>query len=832
MDDVHSAALSARSISKYYPGVRALSEVDLTVAPGEIHGIVGENGAGKSTLMAVVSGAVRPDRGSVEIGGAPLAPPIPDRARELGVAIVRQEPALLPDLSVAENLYLKVPERRRPRPADARRWAQECLDAWNPALRIGVDLRVEQLSAEERFIVDIAAALASEPAVLILDEPTEHLGREDVERLFELIRRVAGTGCAVVYITHRIHEVRAICQNLTVLRDGETRGTVGAQELSESDVVTLIVGRDLDTAFPEKFDAYGDPDAAPRLSLRGFSGPGFVALDLDVRPGEIIGLAGIEGNGQRDVLRALAGLKRSSGVVRVDGETVSVRSRRAGLRGGMGFLPGDRHREGILPELSVAENIELRNLPAVSAGGFVVPRRARELVRQAMESLDVKAPAPEVAMGSLSGGNQQKAMLSSLLESSPRVILVDEPTQGVDVGAKMEIYAQLRRMARAEGLAMIVVSSDAFELAGLCDRVLVFSRGSVVTTPDGDELTESTITGAVLTASTQRERHGGAGRRFSWLSGDVAPIVLIAAAVLAIAVASAMRNPFYLSGFTIATLLTTLIPLAAVALGQTTVMMVGGIDLSVGPLMGFLVVVASFFLTADAGVLMQGSGWLLLIVIAAAVGVVNWVLTEILGLPALVATLATYFALQAASLLLRPSPGGLIDPSIMGAISSRLAGVIPVALLVLVAVAVLLQWALRRTPVGIQLRGIGSDPANAALMGARPSLLRLGAYVACSLLALLGALAIMSQVGTGDPAIGSDYTLTSISAAVIGGASLFGGRGTYLGTLLGALLVQQVISSIPFLGLPQEWQYFSVGLLTLGAVALFSKFRQLSKAGT
>jgi ribose transport system ATP-binding protein len=821
------ASLLVRGITKSYPGVRALDGVNLAVNRGEIHGVVGENGAGKSTLMAVVSGAIRPDAGSVVVGGHDLLPVTPSRARELGVAIVRQEPALMPDLSVAENLLLKVPPARRPASGAARRWAEECLTRWDPDLKLDVGLRVEQITAEQRFIVEIVGALTSLPEVLILDEPTEHLGREDVERLFAIVRNIALTGCAVVYISHRIREVRAICSSLTVLRDGAVQGTFAVDELTEDDIVTLIVGRDVDSAFPDKLkDAAG---GRPRLELRQFVGAGFEPISLSVAPGEIVGLAGIEGNGQRDLLRAIAGLRRSSGTVLLDGREVGMRSRRAGLRHGIGFLPGDRHREGIFEDLSVADNIELRNLPAVSVGGIVVDRRASAVVSRAITGFDIRTPSPATPMSSLSGGNQQKVIIASVFETAPRVVLIDEPTQGVDVGAKVEIYGQLRAMAEREGVAVVLVSSDGFELAGLCDRVLVFSRGSVLSELSGAEVTESAILSATLRADTHRASTK-ARRRLDWLSGDAAPAVLIAALVVGLAVVSGILNPFYASGFNIASLLAGLLPLAALAIGQATVMMTGGIDLSNGPLMGFLIVIASFFVVQGAGPGQQAAGWVLILLIAVGVGALNWVLTELLGLPALVATLAVFFALQALSLLLRPSPGGAIDARVADAISFKIGGVVPAALLVLVAIVVAMQFALLRSVAGVRLRAVGSFPDRAALTGARPAMIRLVAYVVSSLAAAVGAILLMAQIRTGDPSTGTSYTLSSISAAVIGGTSLFGGRGSYVGVLLGAVLVQQVIGAIPFLQLPSEWQYFAVGLLTLGAVALFSKSRQSQRA--
>jgi ribose transport system permease protein/ribose transport system ATP-binding protein len=675
--------------------------------------------------------------------------------------------------------------------------------------------------------VEIARALAGNPAVLILDEPTEHLAREDVDRLFVKIRERAQGGCAVVYISHRIREVKAIAQRVTVLRDGRGRGTYDAASLSEQQIVDLIVGRSLEAAFPAK---PGEPHAGePRLRVRGLRGSRFAAVDLDVRPGEIVGFAGIEDNGQRETLRALAGLARSSGAVSVDGRRARVTSSARAVAAGIAYLPGDRHREGLLTGLTVADNVAFRSLSAVDRGGVVGDGAVNRFVHEAIGGLAVKTPSLETPIESLSGGNQQKALLAGVLATKPRVLLVDEPTQGVDIGAKVEIYRILRRLAADSGTAVVVLSADALELAGICDRVLVFSRGRIVRELAGDEVSEQAITSAALTATTERERDP---RRLPgpirWLAGDVAPLAVIVTVAIGLALYAALSNSHYLTSFNVAATLMLIAPLAAVAMGQSTVMMAGGIDLSVGPLMGFVVVVSSFFLTATNSASEQLVGWILIPLVALAAGATNWSLVEFVRLPPLVATLATFFALQALSLLLRPTPGGVIDGKIVNDLNSQI-GPVPIVFIVAVAIGVALQFGLTRTRLGLDLRAAGSDENVARMSGTRPRVSRLVAYLGCSLLAGLGAIVLLAQVGSGDPSAGTNYTLISISAAVIGGTSIFGGRGSFLGAVAGAFLVQQVVAAIPFLHLSAQWESYLVGLMTLTAVAAYSKARQVTK---
>src|SRR5246127_4731498 len=338
-----SPLLQIDAVTKSFPGVRALDDVTFSVVEGEVHGLVGENGAGKSTLMAVASGALVPEKGRVVIDGTETRGDT-EQARRLGLAIVRQEPALMPDLTVAENLYLGVPAEQRPSLMEVAQWAQGLLRQWSDDVAIDANERVLSLNPEQRFIVEIVKALAARPKVLVLDEPTEHLLSEDVDRLFERIRKVTASGCSVVYISHRIREVQKIANRLTVLRDGQGQGTYDAAGLSEHQIVELIAGRAMDREFPAKS---ADTASDIIFEVESLSGTGFSNVSLKVRKGEIVGLAGIDGNGQREFMRALAGLIHSRGRATLNGRPVSLRNSRLCAQAGIVFLPGDRHSEGI-----------------------------------------------------------------------------------------------------------------------------------------------------------------------------------------------------------------------------------------------------------------------------------------------------------------------------------------------------------------------------------------------------------------------------------------------------------------------------------------------------
>jgi ribose transport system ATP-binding protein len=819
------SVLRIESVSKAFPGVKALDRVSFEVRAGEVHGLVGENGAGKSTLMGVASGAIVADSGAVSIDGEPIHGD-PRSAQELRLAIVRQEPSLMPDLTVAENLFLGLPQSRRPAIRDLSAWASGLLASWNKADSFRPSDLVSALDPEQRFIVEIAKALAAEPKVLILDEPTEHLPAEDIDRLFERIREAAKSGTAIVYISHRIREVQRIAERVTVLRDGMCQGTFDIRDLDERRIVELIVGGALDREFPPKGAATLHD---PVLEISNLSGEGFRKISAMLRHGEIIGLAGIEANGQREFLRALAGLDRSEGDVAINGSKFALRGPGNARRNGIGYLPGDRHRDGIFAELSVKDNFSVRSPLSDAAYGFISSSRETERTNLAVSTFSIKTPSVQTPISSLSGGNQQKLILASVLAADPAVLLVDEPTQGVDVGARAEIYRILRRIA-ASGVAIIIVSSDSAELAGLCDRVLVFSRGEIAGEIAGRDLTESMITTKVLTSTSVRVRAlREIGSFWRWAAGNFAPIVLVGVAIVALGAYASMVNEYYLTARNLAGVLALVATLAFVAYGQQIVMLLGEIDLSVGPTMGLCVVVGSYFMNTGATVPSIGEGVVLIIGAAAAVGVANFLLVDRLALHPMIATLATYMGVQAISLLMRPSPGGLIDGKLMKTIAFKV-GFVPVTLIAAIVVGIILEYGLFRTALGISLRGLGSRAEAARVAGVRPSVMRFWCYVLCAELAALASIPMLSQVGIGDAKAGLNYTLSSIAAVVIGGGSLSGGRGSFLGALFGAILINQVNVVSTFLQLSDAWSFYLEGGMVLLGVALYSRSRQIAVA--
>jgi ribose transport system ATP-binding protein len=814
--------LSMLGITKHYDAIAALTEVSLDVLAGEVHALLGENGAGKSTLMNVASGATAPDSGTIVFRGAVIDHLTPAIAQELGIAIVHQHPALLPDMTVAENIRVAVGlEHLRRLDPDVTKAMRLLLD--DVHFLGHLEDRVSSLSVARRHLLEIAKAFAVSPRLLILDEPTAPLSQDSVELLFAVVRKFAAQGTAVVYITHRLGEVREIADRVTVLRDGTLRGTSVVNEISDADLLAMIIGRSLGATFPPKHTP--EPDAAPVLQVEGLSGRGFDDISLIACQGEIVGIAGVIGNGQPAFLRALAGRDSSTGSVNVGGRELSRRA----LLESAAYMPADRLADGLMVDLNVRENAALTALDRLTVGPLVSRSREVAAVERELSELAVKAPSLEAPVSSLSGGNQQKIVMARAMLSEAAILVADEPTQGVDVGARAEIYRILREVA-ARGVPVVVASSDTKELEGLCDRVIVMSRGQSVATLEGDAVTEEQIVGAAIsatrhTAEQATRRPSRLSRIARFIEGDYAPVFVLAIVIAVLGAYVLSHNSRYLSDYNINTVMFACAALGFISLGQTFALLLGGIDLSVGPLAGFLVVVASFFVLDGRSPAIWALGFALMFVSALGIGLVNGSLIRFAKFTPVAATLVTYIALSGMSFTLRSAPDGYIATSVTNVISTKI-GPVPLAFVVFVLAAVGLELMLRKTQFGMRLRAVGSDEESARRVGVPVNRTAILGYVGASLLTLFGAVVLLAQLGVGDPGQGTGYTLTSITAVVLGGTSLLGGRGTFIGTLLGAGLSVQVLNATVFLSLDQKWQYIFQGLLIVAAAVIYSQVRR------
>jgi len=484
-------ALEMRGIDKAFPGAHALRGVDLDVARGEILGLVGENGAGKSTLIKILAGAYTRDTGEIRIGGEQIDAASPHEMIERGVGVIYQEPSLAPHLSVAENIFMgRLPTRR----FGVVDWPRLVSDTEVVAQRLGLDLqpwmKVGRLSVARRQMVEIAKALSRDARIIVLDEPSAVLADAELQGLFAVMRRLAERGVAFIYISHRLNEVFQITDRVTVMKDGRVVTTEPTRNLTPARLVRLMVGRDLaDDAIPVA--AHTD---APALVVRGLSRVGVLdAVDLSVHRGEILGIAGLAGAGRTEVLRAIHGADPiDAGTIEVFGTPVRIDSPREAIRLGIGLLTEDRKGDGLMLQQSVAFNVTVSRLGDVSTAGVVSARRERATVLGHIARLSIRTPGPRAIVRNLSGGNQQKVIFAKWLHAQCRILLVDEPTRGVDVGAKREIHQLLRDLA-ARGVAIVMVSSELPEILAVSQRIMVMREGRVTAELARSEATEERI---------------------------------------------------------------------------------------------------------------------------------------------------------------------------------------------------------------------------------------------------------------------------------------------------------------------------------------------------
>ncbi|WP_420803255.1 sugar ABC transporter ATP-binding protein [Streptomyces spiramyceticus] len=491
-------------ITKSFPGVRALDGVDLKVLAGEVHCLLGQNGAGKSTLIKVLAGVHQPDGGEITWQGAAVALKSPIAAMRLGIATIYQELDLVKGLSVAENIFLGHEPTTAGfvvRGREARASAAALLKRLgHPEIDSGS--LVGSLSAAQQQIVSMARALSHDVRLIVMDEPSAALDPDEVDNLFRIVAGLTADGVAVVYISHRLEEIRRIGDRVTVLKDGRAVAVgLPAKSTPTREVVALMTGRDVEYVFPER-PAGGPSAAEPVLRVEGLARDGeFEALDLDVRPGEIVGLAGLVGSGRSEVLETIYGARKpSAGRVLVEGRPLRPGSVRAAVRAGIGLAPEERKAQGLLMLESVTRNVSVSTLSRFSRGGWLDRTAERKAARKATRELSLRPDNPDARIRTLSGGNQQKAVLARWLLRGCRVLLLDEPTRGVDVGARAELYAVIRRLAD-DGLAVLLVSSEVPEVLGLADRVLVLREGRVVHAAPARELDEHRVLDLVMEES-------------------------------------------------------------------------------------------------------------------------------------------------------------------------------------------------------------------------------------------------------------------------------------------------------------------------------------------
>jgi len=489
--------LQMEQISKRFPGVQALAEVDFEVYPGEIVGFLGENGAGKSTLIKILSGVHRKDAGTIRLNGQPIDPLSPYEAQRLGISTIHQELALVPYLSVAENIFLN----REPRRALGRVDFRQMNRAAEALLHdLGADIPghkpIRALNVAAQQMVEIAKAVSQQASLILMDEPTSALSSKEVEALFNLMRRLKEKGVAVVFVSHRLDEIGQIVDRVIIMRDGRRVGSLPIAEASEAKIIRLMVGRDVGL-FPKETAEVG----APVLEVRQVSGPnGVKDISLTVRQGEIVGLAGLIGAGRTELVRLICGVDRlSTGQVLIEEQPVKIKSPADALKVGIGWIPEDRKLHGLILGMDVQENTTMAILHRLSNRlGAIRQKEARQIAGDYVKTLSIATPGLNQTVRNLSGGNQQKVVLAKWLSTEPRLLIMDEPTRGIDVGAKAEVHALMSRLVQ-RGLGILMISSEMPEIMGMSDRVIVMCQGRITGEFSRDQLDQE----AIMTCATQ-----------------------------------------------------------------------------------------------------------------------------------------------------------------------------------------------------------------------------------------------------------------------------------------------------------------------------------------
>lgn len=503
--------LQMQHIRKRFPGVLALDDVSITVQAGEVHALMGENGAGKSTLIKILTGIYTKDSGKILFDGKEVQFLTAKQAQESGISTIYQELNLVPQLSVAENMFLG----RQPMHACGINWKAVFAETERilSELDIHIDIK-RQLGSHSTAVqqmVAIARAVSMQAKLVIMDEPTSSLGDQEVLTLFNVIRMIKARGIATIFISHRMDEIFKICDRVTILRDGRLVETLPIDKLDKLGLISRMIGRNAKEVMQshrvkkEQFN-YAEPIFEARGICRGVKVRG---IDLSIRKGEVVGLAGLLGAGRTEFSRLLFGVdKMDSGELRIDGKKVQFHSPRDAVRAGLGFLSEDRKAEGIAPHLTIRENMTLAILPQLSKCGWVMKRKERRTVAFYAEKLRIKTPSQEQRICNLSGGNQQKVILARWMATQPKLLILDEPTRGIDVGAKAEIERLIQDMAE-NGISVLLISSEMEELVRNCDRIVVIQDGKKIGELAGEEMTEDAI---LRTLSTQEEKDGGNGR--------------------------------------------------------------------------------------------------------------------------------------------------------------------------------------------------------------------------------------------------------------------------------------------------------------------------------
>lgn len=829
------AAAGLANASKRFGGTIALSHASFDLLPGEVLALLGENGAGKSTCVKLLAGVYRPDEGAVIIGGQPVEHWSPLEAQRRGIAVMHQHPGLFGDLTVFENIFVGHMPRRSLARIDYERMREEAralLDV--VGLQCSPEDPLKELRTSEQQLVEIARALSVNAKVLIMDEPTAALSQREVERLFAVVADLKARQVAMMFVGHRMEEIYRIADRIAVLRDGHLIGVKRAVELDRDQAVQMMIGRPLKAIYPQ----WESKPGAEVLAVSGLSREGaFDDVSFNVRAGEILGLGGLVGSGRTEIARVLFGIDQpTAGSIEMAGKAVTFADPPAAMAAGIAYVSEDRLGQSLVMDFPILDNASLPVIEKATMAGLVMRRQELSLVEPHLKRLKLKFRSFDQPVKTLSGGNQQKVVLSKWLATQPRLLILDEPTQGIDVESKSEVHTMIAELAQ-QGLAIILISSELPELVSMCDRIVVLREGRMAgafTRAEADQekvIRAATDAGGALAIEAPQMRCDEAAKteeakteeaEAGWLKAllrrrEVGLVGAMAAVVLPVM----FLNPRMVSPENLTAIAMDAALLMIVAVAQMLVLLTRNIDLSVASVIGLSAYGAASFMHAhpDSSVLL---GVATACAIGLACGALNGLVVTLGRVPAIVVTLGTLSVFRGLNSLWaggRQISADQVPQAWLDMTSARIAG-IPAVILIALACLVAIGAILKHWPVGRELYAIGSNPDGAALIGIRRTALVLGAFMLAGLLAGFDGALWASRYATIDARVALGFELTVIASVVVGGVAIRGGAGTVLGVALGALTLLVIQNGLTLVRVDPLWLQGVYGLVILLAIGV------------
>jgi ribose transport system ATP-binding protein/rhamnose transport system ATP-binding protein len=809
--------------TKAFGGTIALKDASFELRSGEVLALLGENGAGKSTCVKLLAGVHSPTSGHVEVDGKSAVFHSPHDAQAAGIAVMHQHPGLFPDLSVAENIYLgHMPRDRFGGIDNAAMLAGARKVLATVGLNVPAATRLGTLRTSEQQLVEIARALSLNARVLIMDEPTAALSQREVERLFSVVADLRQHGVAMMFVGHRMDEIFRIADRIAVLRDGRLIGVKPKDELGRAAAISMMVGREVTDLYPERRHASG----ALVLEARGLSrSGGFSNIDLKLHAGEVLGLGGLVGSGRTEIARVLFGIDRpDAGEILIDGKPVQFASARDAMDARVAYVSEDRMGQSLVMDFSILDNAVLPILDKAAPRGLYGTDRAIDLVADWLKRMKLRFSGYGQPVKELSGGNQQKVVLAKWLRTEPRVLILDEPTQGIDVGTKAEVHAMIADLA-AQGMAILLISSEMPELIGMCDRIVVLREGHQTAEFSRGEATQE----KVLEAATKTDERAGhvvqlegseekATGPFDFLKRREFGLL---AAMLAVAIPVTIINPRMVSAANLTAVSMDAALLIVAALAQMLVLITRNIDLSIAAVIGLSAYMAASMVQAYPG-LDIAIGLITACAVGSFAGLLNGLVVTRGKIPAIVVTLASMSIFRGFNSIWAAGDQVSADEVTQAWLDMTGLKIAGVPLIVVIAVVILCAGyvLLYRTATGRELFATGSNPDGARLIGIPVDRRILLAFGMAGLLGGLCGALWASRYATIDARVALGFELTVIASAVVGGVAIRGGSGTLLGIILGALTLLVIKNGLTLVRVDPLWLQGVYGLVILVAIGI------------